>query len=200
MSEELISKREVLDMTGISYGQLYRWKRKNILPESWFIKKSSFTGQETYFPKEKVLERIQKIKELKDDHSLDELSAIFSPDSSTIQLSGQQVRALNLIPEDLWNLFQARETFTGQDLLHGKIVYQAKEQGVKEEALKELVSFLESSPPPLDYMLIGMSKGSEWMWMQLPGDSKWVMEESANAVEMDIGSLMEQVNGSIATN
>lgn len=199
MSEELISKREVLDMTGISYGQLYRWKRKNILPESWFIKKSSFTGQETYFPKVKVLERIQKIKELKDDHSLDELSAIFSPDSSTIQLSGQQVRALNLIPEDLWDLFQVRESFTGQDLLHGKVVSQAKEQGVKEEALKELVSFLESSPPPLDYMLIGMSKGSEWMWMQLPGDSKWVMEEAANSVEMDIGSLMEQVNGSIAT-
>ncbi|MFU8690312.1 DUF4004 family protein [Rossellomorea sp. FS2] len=199
MSEELISKREVLDMTGISYGQLYRWKRKNILPESWFIKKSSFTGQETYFPKEKVLERIQKIKELKDDHSLDELSAIFSPDSSTIQLSGQQVRELNLIPEDLWNLFQARETFTGQDLLHGKILHIAKEEGVEKEALKELVSFLESSPPPLDYRLIGMSKGSGWMWMQLPGDSKWVMEESVKAVEMDIGSLMEQVNGSIAT-
>ncbi|KML07637.1 DUF4004 family protein [Rossellomorea marisflavi] len=199
MSEELISKREVLDMTGISYGQLYRWKRKNILPESWFIKKSSFTGQETYFPKEKVLERIQKIKELKDDHSLDELSAIFSPDSSTIQLSGKQVRELNLIPEDLWNLFQARETFTGQDLLHGKILHIAKEEGVEEEALKELVSFLEFSPPPLDYRLIGMSKGSGWMWMQLPGDSKWVMEESVKAVEMDIGSLMEQVNGSIAT-
>lgn len=199
MSEELISKREVLDMTGISYGQLYRWKRKNILPESWFIKKSSFTGQETYFPKEKVLERIQKIKELKDDHSLDELSAIFSPDSSTIQLSGQQVRALNLIPEDLWDLFRPRETYTGQDLLHGKILHIAKEAGVEEEALKELVSFLESSPPPLDYRLIGMSKGSGWMWMQLPGDSKWVMEESANTVEMDIGSLMEHVNGSIAT-
>ncbi len=199
MSEELISKREVLDMTGISYGQLYRWKRKNILPESWFIKKSSFTGQETYFPKEKVLERIQKIKELKDDHSLDELSAIFSPDSSTIQLSGQQVKALNLIPEDLWNLFQARETFSGQDLLHGKIVHIAKEQGVEEEALKELATFLESSPPSLDYRLIGMSKGSDWMWMQLTGDSHWVMEESAHSVEMDIGSLMEQVNESIAT-
>ncbi|WP_370294880.1 DUF4004 family protein [Rossellomorea marisflavi] len=199
MSEELISKREVLDMTGISYGQLYRWKRKNILPESWFIKKSSFTGQETYFPKEKVLERIQKIKELKDDHSLDELSAIFSPDSSTIQLSGQQLKALDLIPEELWDLFRPRETYTGQDLLHGKILHIAKEEGVEEEALKELVSFLESFPPPLDYRLIGMSKGSGWMWMQLPGDSKWVMEESANTVEMDIGSLMEHVNGSIAT-
>lgn len=199
MSEELISKREVLDMTGISYGQLYRWKRKNILPESWFIKKSSFTGQETYFPKEKVLERIQKIKELKDDHSLDELSAIFSPDSSTIQLSGQQLKALDLIPEELWDLFRPRETYTGQDLLHGKILHIAKVEGVEEEALKELVSFLESSPPPLDYRLIGMSKGSGWMWMQLPGDSKWVMEESVKAVEMDIGSLMEQVNGSIAT-
>ena len=51
--EELISKKELLEVTNISYGQLYRWKRKKLIPEEWFIKKSSFTGQETYFPKEK---------------------------------------------------------------------------------------------------------------------------------------------------
>ena len=32
----LISKKELLDQTGISYGQLYRWKRKGLIPEAWF--------------------------------------------------------------------------------------------------------------------------------------------------------------------
>ena len=43
----LISKKDLLARTGISYGQLYRWKRQNLIPEEWFIKKSTFTGQET---------------------------------------------------------------------------------------------------------------------------------------------------------
>lgn len=53
MEEELISKKELLEMTGISYGQLYRWKRKQLLPEDWFIRRSAFTGQETFFPASK---------------------------------------------------------------------------------------------------------------------------------------------------
>ena len=61
MEENLISKKELLEVTNISYGQLYRWKRKKIIPEEWFIKKSSFTGQETYLPKDKILERIEYI-------------------------------------------------------------------------------------------------------------------------------------------
>ena len=73
MEENLISKKELLEKTGISYGQLYRWKRKNIIPEEWFIKKSSFTGQETYFPEDKILERIEKIKAMKDELSLEVL-------------------------------------------------------------------------------------------------------------------------------
>lgn len=49
MEEQLISKKELLEETSISYGQLYRWKRKNLIPEEWFIRKSTFTGQETFF-------------------------------------------------------------------------------------------------------------------------------------------------------
>jgi hypothetical protein len=40
LSEELISKKGVLDLTGISYGKLYRWK-KNLIPEDWFVRKST---------------------------------------------------------------------------------------------------------------------------------------------------------------
>lgn len=45
----LISKKDLLAITGISYGQLYRWKRERLIPEEWFIKQSSYTGQETFF-------------------------------------------------------------------------------------------------------------------------------------------------------
>ena len=76
--EELISKKELLSLTHISYGQLYRWKRMNIIPEDWFIKKSSSTGQETYFKRDKILERIEVILSMKDNASLDEIAALFN--------------------------------------------------------------------------------------------------------------------------
>ncbi|MDU5544250.1 MAG: DUF4004 family protein, partial [Clostridium perfringens] len=81
MHEELISKKDLLVLMNISYGQLYRWKRKNLIPEEWFIKKSVSTGQETFFPKEKIIARINNIIELKDEASLDELAERFSNNS-----------------------------------------------------------------------------------------------------------------------
>lgn len=86
--EELISKKELLRRTGISYGQLYRWKRQNLIPESWFMKQSAHTGQETFFPKYKVLARISVILELKDQYSLEKLAVLFSPEraENTYQL------------------------------------------------------------------------------------------------------------------
>jgi len=72
--KQLISKKEVLEKMGISYGQLYRWKRKGLIPEVWFVRRSTFTGQETFFPRDKILERITRIKDMKDEHSLDDLA------------------------------------------------------------------------------------------------------------------------------
>lgn len=79
---DVISKKELLAATGISYGQLYRWKRERLIPEEWFVKQASFTGQETFFPREKVIKRVQEILLLKDRHSLDELASMFSPDAA----------------------------------------------------------------------------------------------------------------------
>lgn len=76
----MISKRELLDLTNISYGQLYRWKREMLIPEDWFIKQSVPSGQETFFPKDKILARINQIIDLKDKYSLEELSQILNPE------------------------------------------------------------------------------------------------------------------------
>lgn len=80
---DLISKKELLATTGISYGQLYRWKREKLIPEEWFLKRSSYTGQETFFPREQMLSRIETILQAKDRYSLEELARILSPETAS---------------------------------------------------------------------------------------------------------------------
>ena len=74
VDSHLISKKELLSKYGISYGALYRWKRKGLIPEEWFIKKATSTGQETFFPTALVCERIELILKQKEDILLDELA------------------------------------------------------------------------------------------------------------------------------
>ena len=81
MDQELISKKELLELYKISYGALYRWKRKGLIPEDWFIKKATVTGQETFFPRQLICERMELIQKQKDETSLEELSKQFSSES-----------------------------------------------------------------------------------------------------------------------
>lgn len=103
--EELISKKDLLEKTNISYGQLYRWKRKNIIPEEWFIKKSTFTGQETFLPKEKVLERINLILSMKDEKSLDELCDFFNKKIEVREYKIDELIEINILSEYTKNVF-----------------------------------------------------------------------------------------------
>ncbi|MDR2994653.1 YhbD family protein [Bacillus cereus] len=105
MSTDLISKKDLLELTGISYGQLYRWKRKNLIPEDWFVRKSTFTGQETFFPKEKILERIDKIQTMKEDLSLDELANMFSPSVREILLTKEDLLRKGIASETVLQFF-----------------------------------------------------------------------------------------------
>ncbi|AAU17648.1 YhbD family protein [Bacillus cereus] len=105
MSTDLISKKDLLELTGISYGQLYRWKRKNLIPEDWFVRKSTFTGQETFFPKEKILERINKIQTMKEDLSLDELANMFSPSVREILLTKEDILRKGIVSEPVLQFF-----------------------------------------------------------------------------------------------
>ncbi|CUM81232.1 MULTISPECIES: DUF4004 family protein [Turicibacter] len=107
MEESLISKKELLQLTNISYGQLYRWKRKNLIPEEWFIKKSVSTGQETFFPRKEILERIERILELKDTVSLDELSEIFSPHVAEPTFDSSELINKKIVSQQAMQLYQS---------------------------------------------------------------------------------------------
>jgi len=60
----------------------YRYKRKNLIPDDWFIRKSTFTGQETFFPREQIINRIRQIKDMKEDISLDDMAQVLTADLS----------------------------------------------------------------------------------------------------------------------
>lgn len=103
----MISKKELLDITGISYGQLYRWKREGLIPEEWFIKKSSYTGQETYFPKDKMIERVNTIQKLKDQYSLEELAKILSPDAEhDLEMDASKIEKMEEIDMEVLELYK----------------------------------------------------------------------------------------------
>ncbi len=107
MEENLITKKELLELTGISYGSLYRWKRKRLLPDEWFIHRATFTGQETFFPRDKVLERVEEILRLKDTLSLDEIAETFSENRHPAQLSLQEAVELGICDRATADLFLA---------------------------------------------------------------------------------------------
>jgi DNA-binding transcriptional MerR regulator len=96
-----ITKKELLNETGISYGQLYRWKREGLIPEEWFIKQPSFTGQETIFPRNKILNRIKAIQELKDKYSLEELAKILSPEVAERYFTTEDLKTIEEIIDNL---------------------------------------------------------------------------------------------------
>jgi hypothetical protein len=90
----MISKKDLLKEKNISYGQLYRWKREGLIPDEWFIKQSVSTGQETYFKRDLIIPRINKILELKDSYQLEELKAFLNPDLTDCQF-------FNIVPESM---------------------------------------------------------------------------------------------------
>lgn len=100
----LISKKDLLAMTGISYGQLYRWKRERLIPEEWFIKQSSYTGQETFLPREQVLSRIHSILELKDRYSMEEIAKILNPEAAGNDIPPEALADFNEIDRELLEL------------------------------------------------------------------------------------------------
>ncbi|ULO09413.1 YhbD family protein [Paenibacillus sp. 19GGS1-52] len=124
MEDDLISKKELLDITGISYGQLYRWKRKQLIPEEWFIRKATFTGQETFFPKEMILARIHNIVNMKDDLSLDELANRLSDSSAydRVTIAATELIKRNIVSLTTMNKFGGGQT-SEQEYTYDQIIH-----------------------------------------------------------------------------
>ena len=145
----LISKKDLLVVTGISYGQLYRWKRQQLIPEEWFIKKASYTGQETFFPREQIISRIETILQLKDQYSMEQLAAMFAEDGSEKKgITPEQLLQIEELPNE-WRKqlpeLTGKGTIQFDDLAAG--IFIANQQNLSEEDKKDLLSMLPQEIP-----------------------------------------------------
>jgi Protein of unknown function (DUF4004) len=134
MESDLISKKELLELTGISYGQLYRWKRKQLIPEDWFIRKSTFTGQETFFPKDRILDRIEKIKNMKGDITLDDLADMLSPNLMELTLTKEKLIDHKIISNTTVDFYTGEkgevEEFTFEKILYLHVLDKMFQSGI----------------------------------------------------------------------
>jgi DNA-binding transcriptional MerR regulator len=106
MGDDMISKKDLLLRAGISYGQLYRWKRKGLIPDEWFVRKSTFTGQETFFPRERILARVERILSMKEgDLSLGDIAEAVSPKLDVPGATLTEAREWGLVSAPAADLF-----------------------------------------------------------------------------------------------
>ena len=120
--EDLISKKEVLEQYGISYGALYRWKRMGLIPEAWFIRKSTTTGQETLVRRDQICPRLELILSRRDGTSLEKLAG---------ELEGERQQrrsARRLVVEDR---FGQRE-FTVEEIQSARLTDGERESDILE--------------------------------------------------------------------
>ena len=155
-----ISKKDLLKTTGISYGQLYRWKREGLIPEEWFVKRSSPTGQETYFPQEKILKRIHAIQQLKDSYSLEELARILTPEVGNRLFCEEDLEHFDELDIDVAADFMdamSKDSFVFLEVLVMIALSQAMvDSAITEEERTHAVSFLSKRMSELhsaDYVL-----------------------------------------------
>lgn len=144
MDEDLIAKKDVLEQAGISYGQLYRWKRKGLIPEAWFIRKATATGQETFFPKEKILSRIAQIQSLKEEQSLDELVQVLAPEAAPEAMSWDSPATLPPIGADGRKLLWKESGYTFAELVALASGVHALRSGARPAEAKLLVDLLRA--------------------------------------------------------
>lgn len=208
MDEVLISKKDLLVQTDITYGQLYRWKRKKLIPDDWFIRKSTFTGQETFFPRDKMMERINKIKELKDTLSLDELANALSSKKKDINISMKNFIKQNIVSSNAVAIYEEQfgelETITFKSSLYIYLLDKSLETGEVgwEEGL-QIIQTLHDHFPKLEEkrtsLIVLRKMGVVTVLLVTNFDDFYVDEKTKVAVLLDIETELDKLMNSLVT-
>lgn len=190
MQEELISKKKLLRLAQISYGTLYRWKRMNLIPDSWFIHKATATGQETFFPREKTLARIQRIKELKKELTVEQMQELFSANVKSFRIPVKDFAELNIVSKlsitAFTSVFPEKRTLDFDDVFGMYVVdHLMKLSGIYLEDGKQVLRLLckylavEASK---EYQLLLLRKLGVPMTVLVRGEDDILLEDNTEVI------------------
>lgn len=190
--EELISKKDLLKQTGISYGQLYRWKRQRLIPESWFMKQSTFTGQETFFPKDRIIKRISMINELKDQYSLEELARLFAPEMSHRTFTLHDLERVFGFVSQLYRLYlemtEQKVCTFAEVLLIEAIQKVSAEHPIPDEAsihrfLRNVQHWQEQLDGKTSYRLFYCTDGERYYLFLVEQPAEWLVDTGVKVLQ-----------------
>ena len=196
-NEELISKKQLLRMAHISYGTLYRWKRLGLIPESWFIHKATDIGQATFFPKDKIFARIDRIKELKSELTVEQMQELFSANVESFKIPLKDFRELQIVSKlaltAFTSVFPLKDMLDFNDVFGMYVVeHLMKLSGIYLEDAKQVLRLLckylrtEASK---DYQLLLLRKMGVPMTMLVSGEDEILLEDNTEIIAC--ANLME---------
>lgn len=201
MQDELISKKDLLNEMSISYGQLYRWKRK-INSRRMVYKEKCFYRAGDIFPRKKIIERVQTILECKDGISLDELAYKFSKNIKDILINKTYIIDKNIVSSSIVNLFEefmgSNEKYDEKSLLALMVFKEMIDSGflsmdeMKKISLKikEVYERLGSD----DYILSVKRKyGVSFVVLNKEKEEIIVDDEAKAILEIDLGKIMDEI-------
>lgn len=188
--EELISKRELLRAAHISYGTLYRWKRMHLIPESWFIHRSTHTGQETFFPKDRILARVNRIQELKGELSPEQLKELFSPNVRSFKIPFEDFLSLKIVTKlsvtAYTSVFPDRKELSFDDVFAIYVVdHLMRLSGIYLEDAKQVIRMLDKylrTKSSKEFQLILMRKMGIPFTVLVKGDEEILLEENMEII------------------
>lgn len=197
--EELISKKQLLRLAQISYGTLYRWKRMGLIPETWFIHRATDIGQATYFPRTKILTRIQRIKELKSELTVEQMQELFSANVESFKIPLKDFKDLNIVSKlsvtAFCSVYPAKELLDFNDVFGMYVVdHLMKLSGIYLEDAKQVLKLLckyLSVEASKDYQLLLLRKMGVPMTVLVHGEDDILLEDNteiiacANLVEFE---------------
>lgn len=190
MHEELISKKDLLRAARISYGTLYRWKRMNLIPECWFIHKATATGQETFFPKDKIFARIQRIKELKRELTVDQMRELFSANVKSFKIPFNDFVGLELVSKlavtAFASVFPEKKMLDFDDVFGMYVVdHLMKLSGIYLEDAKQVLRLLckyLSVEASKEYQLLLLRKLGVPMTVLVKGEEDILLEDNTEVI------------------
>ena len=197
MQEELISKKQLLRAARISYGTLYRWKRMNLIPECWFIHKATATGQETFFPREKIFARIDRIKELKKDLTVEQMRELFSANVKSFKIPFRDFDELGLVSKlaltAFSSVFPEKKVLDFDDVFGMYVVDSLMHQsGIYLEDAKQVLRMLckyLSVEASKEYQLLLLRKLGVPMTVLVSGEDGILLEDNTEIIAC--ANLME---------
>ncbi len=190
MDDKLISKKELLSLEKISYGTLYRWKRQGLIPESWFIHKATDIGQATFFPEEKIISRIERIKELKNELSVEQMQELFSANVESFKIPIADFKSLDIVGKmsltAFASVFPAKSMLDFNDVFGMYVVdHLMKLSGIYLEDAKQVLRLLckyLSVETSKEYQLLLLRKMGVPMTVLVRGDDEILLEDNTEVI------------------